>query len=279
MITQALLLSIALPALTAGSVLLLGWRFGRRDAEPATAWSAAPAMGLSFIVGYVTLIGWPPYPPINATQRLVYEILVGSLIMAVLVWRRAPSTLTGIVRLLFSLALPWLILRPNIEHRWSTTQDVLWVAGLGTLTFLYGVALDAAARRNRGAVAPGLALLAWTGLALVLVLSGSALLAQLAGACAAALGASMLVGLFQPRLQWAPAGTAILGWIWVGLSINAAFYAEGSPYALLLVAAAGLAGMTSRHFAPGAPVLRRLLASAGFTVVLAGAAVVLAWRT
>ena len=279
MITRSLVLSIALPALIAGSVLLLAWRTRQRDAAAWARSSTALAFGLAFVAGYTVLVGWPPYPPVEATQRLVYEILVAAGVLAVIVWRPANAAVTTSVRALFSLALPWLLLRPNIEYRWSTVEDVLWVGGLGTATFLYGLALDASTRRNDGIVAPLNGVVAWTGLAIVSVLSHSALLGQLAGACSAALGAACFVGLMQPRLALAPAGTAILSWIWAGLSINVAFYAEGSPWALLIVAIASLGGLATRRLPPTAGAWQRVVASATSTALLTGAAVLVAWRT
>lgn len=276
--TRSLLLSIALPALIAGSVLLVAVRAWRRDAKPGGAWGAAPAIGLAFVAGYAVLVGWPPFPPVEATQRLVYEMLAASFVLALVVWRPGNPWVTGVVRALFSLALPWLLLRTNIEYRWSTTQDVMWVAGLGAATFLYGLALDAASQRNEGVVAPLVWFVAWTGLAIVLVLSASALLAQLAGACAAALGAACVVGLLQPRLSLAPGGTAMLAWVWAGLAINAAFYAEGSPYALALAAAAGLGGLATRRLAPDEAAWKRVVTGAWVTTPLAAAAVIIAWR-
>jgi hypothetical protein len=279
MITRSLLLSIALPALIAGGVLYLAARAWRRDATPGGAWSTAPALGLAFVAGYAAIVGWPPFPPVEATQRLVYEMLVASFVLAVIVWRPGNSILTGVVRALFSFALPWLLLRSNIEYRWSTAQDVMWVAGLGAATFLYGLALDATSRRNEGVVAPLGWFVAWTGLAIVLVLSASALLAQIAAACAAALGAVCVVGLLQPRLSLAPGGTAILSWVWAGLSINAAFYAEGSPYALVLLALAGLGGLATRRLPQDAGTWKRVLTGAWATAPLAALAVIIAWRS
>ncbi len=279
MITRSLVFSIALPALIAGSVLLLAWRAWRRDASASAPWSAAPALGLAFVAAYAALVGWPPYPPVEATQRLVYQMLVASFVLAIVVWRPGNARITSIVRAAFSFALPGLLLRSYIEYRWSTTQDILWVAGLGLATFVFGLGLDASAKRNDGIVSPFSWLISWTAFAIVLVLSHSALLAQLAGGVTAALGAACVVGLLHPRLALAPGGTAVLAWLWAGLSINAAFYAEGSPVALVILALSGWSGFATRSLSADTRTLKRLLSSAWVATLLAGLAAVLAWRT
>ena len=278
MITRSLALGIALPALIAGSVLWVAWRAWRRDVPVSASWSVAPAFGLAFVAGYAVVVGWPPFPPVEATQRLVYEVLAAVPVLAVLVWRPANVRFTSVVRAAFSCALPWLLLRPNIHYRWTTVEDIAWVGGLGTATFLYGLALDASTRRNLGVVAPLNGCIASSGLAIVAVLGHSALLGQLAGASTAALGATCVVGLMQPRLALAPAGTAILAWIWAGLSINVAFYAEGSPWALLIVAAASLGGFATRPLPATAGTWTRVLATGSVSALFAGAAVFVAWR-
>ncbi len=276
MITQSLLLSMALPALVAGSVLFGAQRMTR---GAAASWAASLALAWAWIVGYVTVVGWPPFPPINATQRLVYHVLVASVVLAVVVGRFERARVLASLRAGFSFVLPWLLLRPNIEYRWSTLESVAWVAGLGAVIFVFSMALDAAARRNTGAVTPVAACVAWIGFAVVLVLSGSALLGQLAGACAAALGAAAVFGFVKPDARWTPAGTAILSWVWAGLAINAGFYAEGSPYALVLITLSACAMWFTRRLRDDASSARRILLATGVTTLGAVASVLLAWRT
>lgn len=278
MITRTFVLSMMLPALIAGSFLFAAWRARRDAADLRATWSAAPALGLAFVAGYAVILGWPPFPPVEATQRLVYSVLVASVVLAFLAWRAAPPALTWTLRALFSFALPWLLLQANIEYRWSGAESFAWVAGLGAATLLHGLALDVAWQRNPGIAAPLGGAIAWAGCGVVLVLSKSALLGQLAGVNAAALGAAGIVGLLRPNLVLATAGSAIVSWLWVGLSLNAGFYAEGSALALVVAALAPLAGLATARRFTHAGTVRRATSIAVVSAVLSGAAILLAAR-
>ena len=140
-------------------------------------------------------------------------------------------------RLLFSGFIPWLLLHATLKYRWGTIEGMMWVVGLGALTLVFFLVLDTLTGRLSGVSSPPILLIVTLGSSVVLVLSGSALLGQLAGILASALGASLITAWWQPKLiprldrdvRFAPLageGVTVVAVLLVGLWLNGYFYAE-----------------------------------------------------
>ena len=125
----------------------------------------------------------------------------------------------------------------------------MWVVGLGALTLVFFLVLDTLTGRLSGVSSPPILLIVTLGSSVVLVLSGSALLGQLAGILASALGASLITAWWQPKLiprldrdvRFAPLageGVTVVAVLLVGLWLNGYFYAEVPATSALLLGTA-----------------------------------------
>lgn len=172
MLTAALLGSLA-PALVAGAVLALGWRAGR-------PWVAALAVAAGYVAGHAAIIGVPPLPPIDATHWAFHVAWMAGLV----------AFLPGSARrALLALGVPVIVLWPRISQAWSVGVSAAWLIGSALVLYSSAAGLESLEGRRAARCLP-LGLTVGVSLASVtLLLSGSALVAQLAGALAATLGA------------------------------------------------------------------------------------------
>ncbi|MEW6776969.1 MAG: hypothetical protein AB1405_11785, partial [Bdellovibrionota bacterium] len=180
MIAQALVRGALLPA---GVSLLAGW-FLARVAGRQRGRSLAIALG--YVAGDMALRAPPPFPPVDSTQWLPFAALAAAFI-DFLPFERGRFPVRWIFRVLGAGLFSGFLLRPLIAHSWGIATG-LSVTALVAVALL-GVAWAGdrlAAKWPSGAlpVASGTSGAA----AILLVLSGSALLGQLAGAVAVAAG-------------------------------------------------------------------------------------------
>jgi hypothetical protein len=277
MIPLSILLSIALPTAIAIAVMAVAWR--RRSETQDPVWVGALLFAVTHASAHVALVGWPPFPPIEATQWLLVLALGAGVTSAAASARRDVGRAQWSTRALFAFLLPWVLLRPLVAHSWSTPQSILTIVLLGWSMLLYSWGLEVSARNNRGVAFPLALAVAAGGSAVVLLLSGSAFLAQLAGALAAALAATAGVALFRPRLSQAGGASLVLALLFVGLWINGAFYAEAHPVAIVLAALAGLVGLVSLSGAAPPGARRRALLLALLAALLGASAAFTARQT
>lgn len=237
LLRQILLPAAIVPAAGAAVVWLLLKRGG-------------PALAVALASSLVASTGWPRWLPVEATERLIFGVLVAG-VLGLLPLARRPA-LAWSVRALFGLALLAALLESLLRHSWSTGQAVLWLAGLTLVwlalcwAFAHGLGIvrdrgetDAAGEASSGGhrwLSPLVRLMLLGGTAAVLGLSGSARLALLAGGLTAGTFAVEALALAFGRPAWragddlAPAA-AVLGLLLIGY-----FYASltaGAAVALL----------------------------------------------
>lgn len=213
------------------------------------------AVAIAFFAAAVAMTGWPRFPPVEATQRLLFVVVsVGLLAWLFALWRG--RQLPWIVRAVLVAAMLGLLLESQVVHRWSTIQSALWLLGLSIL----GLVLDAALARGlradetgrptwrwSGLVAAGVPMALVGGTAVALGLAESARLAQLTGAVACAMLAVEVLGRLLGRRPWnagdhLPMAVAIFGLLLIGF-----FYAQLDLLpAILLVAAFVLLTLPAR---------------------------------
>ena len=247
---QLLLFSLLLPALISGVVFFVAWRGWQPSAaSPNGTWGGPTAIGFGYVVGHVGTIGFPPFPAIEATQWLLYFGFAGILLGLLESRSRGHTLVRWGGRLLFSGFIPWLLLHATLKYRWGTIEGMMWVVGLGALTLVFFLVLDTLTGRLSGVSSPLILLIVTLGSSVVLVLSGSALLGQLAGILASALGASLITAWWQPKLiprldrdvRFAPLageGVTVVAVLLVGLWLNGYFYAEVPATSALLLGTA-----------------------------------------
>jgi len=209
-------LGFLVPALVAAAALALGWR-GRQPAE-GRGWVAALAVAAGYAAGHAAILGLPPFPPIDVTHWAFYIALAAGMLCG-LPWPGG-GTAGGraALRAALALAVPLVVLWPRARHAWSLPQSALWLAGSALAIFALSAALESlVGRRGARGVPPGLTV--GTALAsATLLASGSALVAQLAGALAAPLGA-----------------LAVGAWLWPARSALGAALPFASLFSTLLL--------------------------------------------
>ena len=241
-IIKVLLNGVLLPALIAGLALFVAWRPWRRGGAAAGGhWGGAIGLAAGYAVGHGLLAGWPAFPAVSSTQWLFWLAFgaMGIGLLDALV--RLPAAARWGIRGATSLLVGWILLRP-LTATWGAGTSVLWILAVGAGIFAFWSLADRAVRDRPGAGMP-IAFLALTaGGSAVLLLSASALLAQLAGVVAATLGAAMVLAFWRPSVSLERGAVPVVGVLLPALWVSGHFYAEMplASAALLLVAPAAL---------------------------------------
>jgi hypothetical protein len=244
---KMLMVSAVMPAILAGAALALAWRVWRRDGDGNRgAWGGAAGLALAYAAGHLGLVGAPPFPPVEATQWLFWLALLAGLWGAMEDRLRLLARVRLGGRVILAIVLPVALARPLVTYSWGAGKGTLYVALLGIAVAALSWIVQRTAERRDGALVPALLLVVATGSAGLLVMSGSALLGQLAGLLAAASGAALVLAFWRPRVSLAGGGVTVAVLLLSGLWITGFFYAEMPlPSAILaplsLAAGAGLA--------------------------------------
>jgi hypothetical protein len=279
LLLRPILLGVVLPAGLAGALLLFLWRPWEKGAGSLGAWAGPLALGAGTLLAQILIQGIPPLPPLEATHWIPLLVLAAAVLGALVNALKLPAWLRHALAAGFSALIPFLTLRPLLGSGWSALEAAAWLGGSAAGIFLLWTVLEAAAHQTQGPVVP-VALGAITaGTALVLVLTGSILLGQLAGGLAASLGAVALLALWNPERSLGRGGVAPWVTAFAALWLNGAVYSEMTILPGVLLASAPLLVLLAR--------LGRLRALKGWlaaTVVAmlaalpVAAAVLLAWR-
>lgn len=275
---SSILLGILAPALITGAILAVAWRDPRASAEdPGRGRIAgAFAFGLSYLVAHWGIAGEIAVPSPERTLAakdwipwvVIFAMLLSALSSLKLLRRAQPQAGGGV-------ALALLVL---LSLKSQTTSLAGW-AGVAVTFFLLegGWALtEMLAQRTSGA---GLPLALWvvaSGAAYASLSTYSALTAQLAGALAASLGASLVVSWWNPRLCLHGGAVAVAMVVLGACLISGVFFGEmprTSAFLLLLGACAPWLASSTR-FTMLAPWKRALLRGALAAAPTAAAVVI-----
>lgn len=231
--------------LALGIILTAGVRFANGSHHGP---QVAPAgVGLAFLATYFLILGVPPIPPVQASQKLAYAVAGGLVVGFLLDLGKLPAAFRWILFPIGTAAvLYWIgwrkldaIVWP--EGKWLALGAVaLWVA---TLIGLWRLEAGREARLN-----PAVKLLvASLGMAAVAMVGQSSALAQLAFALAAAIGGYMLWN--WPAYRW-PYGGALLmgaGSALAGIGMILVLYSRTSVIALALLLLVFFADLAARR--------------------------------
>jgi hypothetical protein len=262
---NAALFVVVVPALVAGAVLCAAWlRTGL--ACGGRGWVAL-ALGLAYIAGHCGL-AWPAWPPLDVQDRLPFLALAATVLGLLESRWPGPAWTRWENRILATGMLLFFVMVPGMGENWGTKEGNLRLAAWGVSLLASSANLDALAARLSGARIVLPAMVVAAGAAAALLVSGSAVLGQLAGVLAAALGACWVVSWWKPPLSLARGGTAVL------IVVLGALVLEGNVFSQLPAASAMLLAC-----APGAVWLGRVgplrrLAGAKATILAAALAAV-----
>ena len=247
LVEQILLRGVVVPALLAAAVHLVSRYVLRTDrrGEAQRDVVGSTALALAYLAAHVGITGWPPLPAVESTDWLFHAVAVAALATPALVALGERPALVGGFRLFLFGGWLWLSLQSVIEYRWTPLQSVLGIAGLLALLLGLAWAFERLAEERAPHLSAVVGVMAFGAAALVLGLSASARLGQLAGAAsvAVAVGWALWPLTRQPPLAKivATLATLVLG----GLLLNGYFYAELRWWNALLVMAAPLVALVA----------------------------------
>lgn len=223
------------------------WRRGRHEPEspgPANAWGAPLAIGLGYAAGHLATHGWPRFYPwprlffqLPIKQALFY-LAVAAALYGLFEARRGRVSLHA--RALLCVAAPLYLLDFMRRHHWDGGEALLWTALLAGTLFAVWSALEVLARRRPGPSLPMALIPVGALAACALFLSGSASLAQLAGAWTAPLAVALVVSWWRPELTLAGGGVSCASLCFAGLLWAGHFTSELSTASLILLGLAPL---------------------------------------
>ena len=270
---------ILIPAAIATVAWLVSWRLWNRQRLARHGhWGGAAALALGYAAAYVTLMSWPPFPANTAAQWLTYlALLAGVAALAEAWWSSKTWLRWGIWISLGGLAA-WMQFRAMAEYTWSAAQAALWIGGLALATAGLCAVLDKLAERRKGASMPLVLWLVVSMASAALVLTGSALLGQLAGSIAGMFGAATLLAWWAPSIGLNCGAMTVFGLLYVALLAQGHLYSElpfSSAALLYLAPFAAWLGETDRVRAMRAP--RGVLARMGLVAIPAVIGVAIAF--
>lgn len=298
MVAAVFLWGALVPALLAATVLLAAsrpWAATRlastaatssleasaaaRLGQPLGRWGAALALAAGYVAGHWGLAGGPLSTNNDVSQTLLYLAALGGVLGALdALWPR-PMALRWGLRLLACAGSAWLLVRPLAAQGGPIAQYGLAAASVAGGMLAVWSLLDGAAAREPGP-ALGLALLIWlVAGAAALVMAGTAVVGQLAGAATAALGGLWVVTWRWPATGRLVSASPVLALVAVGQWAIGLLYAElpKASFVLLVLAPLGLVLVQLPRLARCRPLTRHAL-RLGLVVLLAIPAAALAAR-
>jgi len=229
------LLGIALPAVVTAVLLLLGRLAGGRSG------SSALALGCGYLAGHVGVRGWRGWQPREASDWILAGAAAGLVVGVLGLTRRGPAWARLALRWVLASAAAWCV--AGRAARRDGAGAVL------TELIAFGVAAGWSLLEARGG-ATGEAPSALPPLALCLVascaalsigLSGTLVLARLAGALAAALGAAVAGSRLRLAPSLLPGAAPVIVLALGGLLLAAVMHSKLPPGCAVLLSAAALA--------------------------------------
>lgn len=227
---------IALPLLVAAALVFLFWRPWQKSERQWEDSSVGPAvLAASYCAAQVGLLGMPKLPPVDSLHWIFWLSAEIALLWVLYKSLRLPENFVGILSLILALLSPALILWPLVSHTWGASVAILHIGwGTGLVAFM-SFFLAARAGESPGAALPLSLAGCAGGLSITLLLSASAILAQLAGALAIGLLVLLLPAVREKRFMFAPAAGLVFALVYTGLLLGGHFYAElAVPETILL---------------------------------------------
>lgn len=224
LVRSILLPAVIVPTVAAVAVIVLAAVRGRRRGDPEARGEAGLALALAFLTGYVAMTGWPRWVPTEASQRLFFFVAFCGLLAIVAgwrSWRRLPRLVAASISALLLAAL----LQARVQHVWTPVQSAIaGVILLGVMLLVHrGFAHQV---EVSGPWPAAVRMVVVIGTAVALGLSGSALLAQLAGTVACGLGVVEVGTRILGRPAWRASDASVLTVPLVSLVVIGHYYAE-----------------------------------------------------
>ncbi len=228
-----ILVGIVLPVIVCAATLIGAWGPWRPE-TPRRLWPGAVALGLAFVPAFLAVDRWPGLPPHVTWHWIAWLVPVAMIAGVVDALIRWPTPL----RLLGAVALAAMCGRALVgdwvDYPWP------WRGVTAAVIAAVAVSVNVATDRRPGAAVPLSLCVAAVGASVVLIGSGSAKLAQLAGALAACLGVAVVLAWWRPTVSLSRGGTAVVSVLLPGLVLSGYFssFSEIPPWVYVLAAVA-----------------------------------------
>jgi hypothetical protein len=260
---QIALYTAALPAVTAGAVLLLAHRARRGGGVAA---DAGPAIAAGFLAGFLGVAGPPKFPILDDWKWLFWIALAGG-VLAVLASRATDPPV--VVKWILRTALAAFAVGVTILDR-----TVLWIAGPVAVALAMMASASAVSERVGPPAFLGALAAVATGTAVTAGASNSAMLGQMGGVLTSATAACFVLSWFFPV---AVRGTiALSAAVTVTVGLNGLLYAAFPAVSAALLAAAMPAALAAARLTANATPGRRAWAVVGAAAACSAAAAAIA---
>ncbi len=228
-------LGVVLPVVLCAGVLMAAWRPWRRDAQLAGGlWAGAAALALASLPAFLAVDPWPGLPPHVTWHWIAWLVPVAAVAGVADALVRWPTAVRLLGAVTLAAVCGRLLVGDWVDHAWS------WRAVMASAIAVTAVSVNAAADRRPGAAVPLSMCVAALGASIVLLGSGGAKLAQLAGALSACLGVVVAINWWRPTVSLSRGGAAVIAVLLPGLVLSGYFasYSEIPPWVYVLAAIA-----------------------------------------
>lgn len=219
-------------------------RFGRRS--PVFSGLALTA---GFLAGYFVAYR-PSLPPVEIQDYFAYFAVAALGLFAVFDLKPLPAFLNTFVKILFSLVLIMIVVRP-LTSQWGAEKTLQTVVAIMLVWITIWINLENGAKRQQSE-ALVVAIVAIGG-GISIMLAYSALIGQLCLAAGVSLATWQLLHLFHPETRLGNTGVAIPGTVLASVLLTGYYYAA-MPVAVVALLLVGLSAtpMTAalRYFNP-----------------------------
>ena len=231
-----LLFGLLLPAIVGGGIFIFANILAaKRDRDQTeernglfSGWLIAVALSVGYIVGYIGLEGFPPFPAREGVHWLCYLALIGLILgtfWGLPLWGRL------IAQVAVSIVIPRLLLGSMFKYNWGQVEGIIWWVCLAVTIFIFWqIVQESLAVLSSGAWSPFVYFGLSGGTALILAVSGSLRLAQHTGILIALFAAIWVITLFLQPDDKGPVfpmgASAVIALALAGIWMNGYFYEE-----------------------------------------------------
>lgn len=214
--TREIIYLTAVPAGVALVALVAAWRPWRRGVVLRGHWGGAVAAGAAFLTSYALLDGQvPAWPPAQARHWLFYlaaALTVLGLVDATLgAFVHVPNWLRGEVALAAAVLVVLFPFSSLLRaDAWTAVVAVEWMVGMIVALHVVWVSAETLSRRLPRAAAPLVVFVFTSGVALVMMLSGSLVYGRIAGLMAVVSACASVVSLASPSFSMSRGAVTVI---------------------------------------------------------------------
>jgi len=230
LVTEVLINGVAIPV---GVAVLFATFFSWCLGPVPGGRIASAAIGVAFLAGYTLLFTWPDFPPRSSGQKLVYAVLAGAVIGAVIDLMKSPALFKYLAIILWPAAIiGWLGWRQltNLSFETGVTLGLLFIAAV----FMFDRLANYGSRPSQASV---VLLVASIGASFIALIGASGSLSQKFAILAAAAGGFLLCNWPKPRFNFGIAALMAGGGAFLSLATSIVLFSEVHliSFALLLL--------------------------------------------